>query len=192
VVASDLSASAVRRLRARSPARETIELDIGAPLGPFSERRFDAVSAFDVLFHIADDEAYRRAHRNLASLVVAGGLLVISENLCQPGRGPASEYQVNRSESEILGELDANGLEVIARRRMFSLMNGPINSTSRLHRAWWKRTSEELIRHPRLGGPIGAAAYPLEIAMISRRAPAPSTELLVCRKPANQAAAGSR
>ena len=55
--------------------------DIGGPPDQIARgASFDAVSAFDVLFHIVDDAAYGRAFQNIASLLKPGGWFLWSDN----------------------------------------------------------------------------------------------------------------
>ena len=65
---------------------------------------------------------------------------------------------------------------------MFVLMNTPVRSGNRIHRAAWSRLVATLTRRPALGAPIGRALYPVETALVDRRREAPSTEFLVCRR----------
>lgn len=81
VIASDFSEAALEQLRARFPAIQAIQLDITAAELPAILRRFDVVSAFDVLFHVTDDDAYRRAIANCYALCRPGGYFVFSELL---------------------------------------------------------------------------------------------------------------
>src|SRR5919109_1307398 len=79
VVGCDFSTRSVTRLRERWGHRAIHQIDITAHDVP-AIGRFEAVSAFDVFFHIVDDAAYARAWRNVASLLRPGGLFVFTEN----------------------------------------------------------------------------------------------------------------
>jgi SAM-dependent methyltransferase len=182
VTASDAAPAALARLRARRPPVRVLALDITAPRidagGPF-----DAVSAFDVLFHLVDDAAYARAVRNLAALLRPGGLLVLSENFHLHGRRVVSHVQVDRAEDEVLGLLQAAGLEPVVRRPMFWLMNEPQNAPGSTLDAWWRRLRRTLRARPALGHLAGPVLYPVELALVlTRPPPGPSTDLLVCRR----------
>src|SRR5688500_17290577 len=63
VTGLDLTEVAVGELSRCFPAARFVQADIGGPLVqvPLEPGSFDAVSAFDVLFHIVDDAAYARA-----------------------------------------------------------------------------------------------------------------------------------
>jgi SAM-dependent methyltransferase len=176
IVGSDITDTAVERLRARFPEHEFRRLDIG---GDVNLGRFDAVSAMDMLFHITDDDAYERAFRNLAGLVKPGGLLVFTENFVH---GPAltGPHQVSRPLERIESLVRESGFEPLWRRPVFVLMNGPVDSSSRLLRTWWRLLGRVLQRWPSAGGAVGALLAPVELALASSRREGPSTEMMVC------------
>ncbi|HEV2074863.1 MAG TPA: class I SAM-dependent methyltransferase [Thermoleophilaceae bacterium] len=182
VTGCDLSQGAVGELRARFPESEFMQLDIGAPLDDDLAGRFDAVSAFDVVFHIVDDLAYRRAFENAAKLLRPGGLLIFSEYLME-GRTRRAEAWVKRSRGEIEAAVHDAGLEELSRRPMFFLMNPPAEAGLTLHRRAWRALAQAIRRHPRLGGVAGALLYPPEVALTRFSSKGPSTEIVVCRKP---------
>lgn len=179
VVGSDFTTRSVARLRERwgDTAIHRIDItacDVSAP------GQFDAVSAFDVFFHIVDDAAYARAWRNVASLVRPGGLFVFTENFLrhEPER---QQHLVSRTLRDIVRHVPATGFEILARRPVLVLMNRPIDSVSpRLH--WWWRNLERIVSHEWAGSVVGAALYPLDVLLASILRQGPSTELMICRK----------
>jgi SAM-dependent methyltransferase len=182
VVGSDVSETAVLRLRASFPDLRIDRFDVSGAVGELPQRQFDLVSAFDVLFHLLDDAAYGRAVANLARLTKPGGLLVISENFRLAGPRRFASVQVNREEGEILALLAEAGFAVVERRPMFVVMNAPARGNSPRLDAWWQRAHRLLIRRPSLGGVLGAALYPVELACLRVVREAPSTELAICRR----------
>jgi SAM-dependent methyltransferase len=183
ITGSDMTETAVGRLSERYPAHRFLRMDIGASELPLADASFDFVSAIDVLFHIVDEDAHARAIRNLARLVRPGGRVIVSENLYRVPPAPAA-HQVGRSEAEIMRRLAGAGLVLERRAPMFVLMNAPVRSGSARHQAAWRRLVATVKRWPLLGGPLGAAVFPLEAALVDRVRDAPSTEFLVCRRPA--------
>jgi SAM-dependent methyltransferase len=183
VSGSDLSSSAVGGLRSRFPDSDFTTMDIGAPLPEGLTGEFDAVSAFDVLFHVVDDEAYLRAFRNLAQLLRPGGIAVFSEYLAE-GRTRRAEAWVKRSRRQTDGAMREAGLVPVRRTPMFFLMNPPSQAGPTLHRRAWRTMAQAIRRHPRLGGPAGAVLYPLEVTLGRLLSNGPSTYIVVCRKPA--------
>jgi SAM-dependent methyltransferase len=183
VTGSDLTATSVARLRAAHPDCEFVQADIGAAESALPQRRFDAVSAFDVLYHIVDDESYRRAFVNLSSRLVDGGLLLCTENFLS---GPAlrSRHWVGRSLTDIAAAVELAGLEIVSRRPVFVLMNEPAGSTSRLHRLWWQVLARTAAKSETAGRFLGACLRGVEVGLARRLRNGPSTEMMVCRKAA--------
>lgn len=181
---SDLSQVSVENLRRAFPDREFVRLDIAAE-PPFPPESFDAVSAFDVLFHVVDDDGYRRALENISTLLRPGGLFLFSENLVH---GPAVrlQHQVSRPVEEIEGLLDSAGFEVLRRRPMFVLMNAPVDSRNPLLRSTWKLREGVLSKWESFGVLLGAALFPLELALVAILHESPSTEIVLCRKRAGR------
>jgi SAM-dependent methyltransferase len=180
LVGSDLTTIAVERLAPRFPGVELVSWD-AALEPPFCAASFDAISAFDVLFHIVDDERYRAALANFARLLRPGGFLLLSENLVH-GQAIIGEHQVSRPLHEVEAALRQLELEIVARRPMFVVMSIPVDSQSRLHWRLWNQLFGLLLRWPALGGIVGAVLFPVEILLVLVRREGPSTEVLVCRK----------
>jgi SAM-dependent methyltransferase len=180
---SDLTETAVDRLAAGHPGLVVHRFDAGGPPDDVPGRRFEAISAMDVLFHIVDDAAYARALENLARLLVAGGILLWSDNFVHAGAA-GDRRQSSRTLGDIEALLERAGLRPLERRPMFVLMNTPIDSSSRALRAWWEGLAGVASKHAALGWAAGAAVYPLELALVRALPEGPSTELMVCRREA--------
>jgi SAM-dependent methyltransferase len=183
VVASDLTVLATQRLAERFPDVQSVRWD-AADEPPFRRGSFDAISVFDVLFHIVDDERYRSALANIAALLRDGGYLFLSENFVH-GRSSRLTHQVNRPLSEIEDALCAVGLEVVTRRPMFVLMNAPVDSTNRALHHFWSLLQRAVARYETAGQVLGALLFPLELVLVSVLPEGPSTEAMICRKSAS-------
>jgi 2-polyprenyl-3-methyl-5-hydroxy-6-metoxy-1,4-benzoquinol methylase len=184
VVGSDLTETAVAELRRRYPADDFARFDVGTSDHPFGDRRFEAISAFDVLFHIVDDDRFGAAFGTLFELLEPGGVLVFSDNFLH---APAARgvHQVSRSLEEIEAAVHGAGFEIVRRRPMFALLNAPVDSHSRLlHSSWWLLASLAA-RGELVGRAVGGLVYPLELALVARLREGPSTELMICRRPAS-------
>jgi SAM-dependent methyltransferase len=180
VVGSDLTRVSTERLTKAFPAAEVVQFDLSAE-PPFRPGSFDAVSVFDVLFHIVDDDLYRKALMNIASLLSDEGYLFLSENfLHDPAR--RGEHQVSRSLTEIEQLLDEAGLEIVTRRPMFVLMNAPLDSKSAVLHRMWHRLQRLVKRSETIGAVVGALLFPFEITLVSIVREGPSTEAMVCRR----------
>lgn len=180
VTGSDLTRVAVVNLSQAFPDTRFVQFDV-TKQPPIPPESFDAISGIDVLFHIVDDVSYEAAFRNIASLLKVGGYFIFSENLLhgETIRGPD---QVNRPLRDVERVLAKSGLDLVLRRPMFVLMNAPVDSTSRLLNAYWRKLTSSLSRFPGSGGIVGAGLYPIERLLVSLLKEGPSTEFVICRR----------
>lgn len=177
---SDLTRTSVQRLTKAFPDTDFVQWDV-TDNAPFPPASFDAVSAFDVLFHIVDDSRYAAAFANVARVLKRDGYFLFSEALLHRDtvRVP---HQASRPLQEVEALLRANDLELVTRRPMLVAMNAPSDATNPLLRGCWRVLEGVLARVPALGGLIGALLYPLELLLVSRLGESPTTEVVVCRK----------
>lgn len=183
LAASDITNAAVDRLRDRHPGIAVHRVDVGGDVSILQPASFDAISAFDVLFHIVDDEAFARAIRNMASLLKPGGALIFSDNFVHSERR-AARHHVSRSRREIEAAVADAKLEIVTRRPAFVLMNDPVDTRSVRRQRWWEGLTRRLRKDPRAGCLLGAAKFPVEVAATRVWREGPSTEIMVCRRPA--------
>jgi SAM-dependent methyltransferase len=181
LIGTDLTTVAVAKLKERFPAQEFCELDIGGHALPLAKGSFDAVSAFDVLFHIVDDDRYRKAISNIAALLRPGGYFLYSDNLLRAG-SHRTDHQFSRSRSDFESTLHDAGLHIVLRRPMFYLMSTPVDSQSKLLKRSWERRELALQMGEKAERRIGRTLYPLELLLTAIFHEGPSTEVLVCRK----------
>jgi SAM-dependent methyltransferase len=183
VTGLDLTEVAVEELSRCFPSAQFVRADIGRELDgvPLAPGSFDAVSAFDVLFHIVDDAEYARAFSNIASMLKPGGWFLWSDNFL---RHPTerSAHQVSRTLAESTRCVEAAGFEVVDRVPMFVLMNYPADTTSTLARWAWTVMVAPVVVAELFGWVLGALLYPFERALVRAKRESPSTELMVCRK----------
>lgn len=185
VAGVDITEVAVEQLRRKFSADEFEQLDVGKALPAHgslltAHPRFDAVSAMDVLFHIVDDAEYAQAFRNIASLLKPGGWFIWSDNFLRHGTERVT-HQVSRSLADSEAAVRQAGLQIVRRVPMFVLMNHPTDSRSRLARlAWTAMVAPAALAEP-LGWLVGAALYPLDLALTNVRRESPTTEIMVCR-----------
>lgn len=95
VTGLDIAPTSVERLRERHP-------DASFVLGDVSETaiagRYDLVNAFDVLYHIVDDQRWERAMEHLCDAVTPGGWLLFTDSFPRREQ-PAREAAHNRMRS---------------------------------------------------------------------------------------------
>jgi SAM-dependent methyltransferase len=181
VSGADLTDVAVGRLRERFPGDTFTQFDLTGEPGALPAGHYSAVSAMDVLFHIVDDDGYARAVENIHSLLAPGGALIFSENLIH-GEWIRGEHQVVRDLDWVLALLDRTGFEVVRRRPLFVLMNTPVDSRSRLLKRFWGLLMSGAKTGPRSAAALGAALYPVEVALTALLRESPTTEIVVARK----------
>jgi len=182
MMGADIARTAVRTLAERYPGTEFVRCDIGATLPEsFEVGSFDVISAFDILFHIVDDEAYGRAIQNFSKLLKPNGYLVFSENLSDRLQYHGS-HQVWRVEQSVIALLKDTGFEVQKVVPMFVIMNDPVRSRSWLMRRLFSLISRLAVRGEGWGRVIGAVLYPIEVVAVRVLSRGPSTEIFVCQK----------
>ena len=186
VIGVDITSKAVEELKRKFPGDEFLEADVGeveglrAGHGP-APTGLTAVSAMDVLFHIVDDAAYRRAFVNIASALAPGGWFLWSDNFLHHDTERVM-HQASRSLAESEDAVRAAGFEIVERVPMFVLMNYPTDSTSKLGRlAWTAMVAPAALAEP-LGWVVGAALAPIDTWLTSVVRESPTTEIMVCRK----------
>lgn len=180
ITGCDITSISVKNLRDKYPMGEFLELDISSNVIPIS-KQFDFISAFDVLFHIVDDEKYEKAVSNIYNLLKPEGLLVFSENFVHK-KSQKSSFQSTRSLAEIKSILEKAGFEIIERTPMFYLMNAPVDSDGSLINKFWYLLKRGVSRGERYGSLIGSVLYPIEILLILSQKESPSTEMMICKK----------
>lgn len=180
VTGMDLADSAVARLRKRYSDVHFERGDISGER-PFDKETFDVVSAFDILFHIVDDDGYRRAFANVHDMLRPSGTFVFTEHFPR-GNRKGGGHHVSRPLGEIENILHETGFEIVSRRPVFVLMSWPVGTTRPWRASLWSKRMVPLIKNERWGNVVGAALFPIE-ALLTRIMPeSDATEIMVCRK----------
>lgn len=177
---SDLTRTAVDRLKVAFPGMSITQLDITEP-NSLRPARYDAISCMDVLFHVVEKDRFAQALRNFSDALRPGGLLFISDNFQHAPSGSETHF-VTRGLNEFAEALMASGLEPIDRRPMFHLLNRPTDSHSPWLHRWWSLVNRVCATSHLLGGLLAMLVYPVELMMVSLRKEGVSTEIMVCRK----------
>lgn len=182
ITGTDITDVAIRKLRETFPHDRFYRLDIGGDLLEHQGAgRYDVASAFDVLFHIVDDDRYRRAIRNIHTLLRNGGWFLFSENFLH-GETVRTPYQVSRSLEEIEGTVQEAGFRILKRVPMFVMMNFPIDAERGLGTRLWTAMKSRVQRRERLGLAVGGLLYPMERVLTRWKKESPTTEIMLCRK----------
>jgi SAM-dependent methyltransferase len=182
----DIAASAVAQLSQKFPEVELACGDVCEDVSALRKSHpqgFDVVSAFDVLFHVMDDEKYQQAFKNVASLLAPGGWFVFSEKFLHRRTQRRTNY-VNRSiEDTTAAVLDA-GLVPVRRLPMFYLMTYPSDAAQPWQRTLHQRVVQPFTTSERWGALAGAVLGRIDLALTALITESPTTEIMICRKPA--------
>jgi SAM-dependent methyltransferase len=177
----DLTDISISRLREQYPDISFRQLDIGADLPADYSAQFDVVSAFDILFHIVDSTRYEMAFRNIARLLVPGGLFCFSEIF--PHQGTQRGYHVVfHSLSHIEKMLADSGFTILCRRPAFVLMNEPLDTRSAVAKTLWKAMMYPVRKSEMLGWLWGATLFSADLFLTKLIDESPTTEIVVCQK----------
>lgn len=188
----DLVPAAVERLEAefgergdRFVASDIGAVDPGLPNGPYG-----LVSVMNVLLHLTDDEAFRRALASIAALVGPGGRLILVEPiLLDPAyERPVTAAQTSRARvlAAYRDPLLAAGLELVELRGALAMANNPIEAGSRAAHdrflRWWRWVARRAKASPRSIRWLGPLMLTLDRLMLAAGA-APSSKIVLFRRP---------
>jgi SAM-dependent methyltransferase len=186
VAGIDLTETAVARGRKRYPGVELFRADIAAALP--TDRRFDAVSAMNVLLHITDDGDCRRALENLRRLVRDGGVLLLAEPIVTQRYAPPpdrSATSVARTLEWWRAALRETGFEIIELRPATCVLGNPVDAPGarafRSHLRLWLGLGRVVGDSERRAHAAGALLYPLDRLLARVLRHGPSGKLLLAR-----------
>ena len=149
-------------------------------------KKFDMITAFDILFHIVDEERFSQAIHNVGNMAREGAIILISDNFLRYDREKVFFGQNNRSYDRYRIELDKNNIEIVRLKPIFYLMNGPIdmkdNILFRIYCLLWSKMAYLMGKSETLGQIIGFSLYYIDDVLIRLFQNSITTELLVCRK----------
>jgi SAM-dependent methyltransferase len=188
----DLVTAAVERLDAAFGARgdRFVASDIGAVDAGLPDESYGLVSVMNVLLHLTDDEAFRRALANVAALVAPGGSLLLIEPILLDAsyERPLTDAQTSRARALAVyrDPLLAAGLELVELRGAVAMANNPIEAGSRRaydrYLRWWRWVARRAKGSPgsiRWVGPLMLAFDRVALAAGA----APSSKIVQFRRP---------
>lgn len=194
VAGIDLSERAVAAGLARYPGYELTTGDLSKADDFIPFRRYDVVTAIDVLYHVVDDAAWSAALGNLLSLVAPEGYFIFSDKFPTHGVYQPMSHVRRRSRALWNERLAASGFEVVRRIPVFVLMDDPITCGSHpvigwLARQQWRlfgrmiRTSAPRPRLQRiLAGAVALIQALPEHILVRVLTESPNLELALCRR----------
>jgi SAM-dependent methyltransferase len=177
----DITRISVENLSKKYPTLSFFQLDISDNNLPFNAKTFDYISAFDVLFHIVDDNNFISALNNINYLLKPNGIFIFSDNFLH-GNEIITKSQACRKISKIEAALKNTGFEICERVPMFYFMNDPCDSNNKFLISFWRFLIKILLHSDFIGFVLGSILYPIDIFLTSKIKEGPSTEIMVCRK----------
>jgi len=123
-VGVDITSVSVSRLRQLYPQFEFVQADISSAEADEIGTGSDLVLASDVLFHIVQDEAWRKAIQNSAARLREEGFLILSD-VFPPQPTRIAEHVRLRSLSDYCAELSEAGLRMRHIEPIFAVLQPP-------------------------------------------------------------------
>jgi 2-polyprenyl-3-methyl-5-hydroxy-6-metoxy-1,4-benzoquinol methylase len=147
--------------------------------------KFDLITAFDVLFHIVDEERFDNAIRNIGNMARPEAIILISDNFLRKPR-PSGFNQAHRTLEQYERAFLKNRIEILDLKPIFYLMNGPIDIRNdfffKLYSRLWCTVMSYMVRYEVIGEMLGSVLYIIDGMLIKVFKNSITTELLVCRK----------
>lgn len=177
---TDITNVVVNNLSKKFPDNSFSQIDIGEKIDN-PQPTYDFISAFDVLFHIVDDERFNQAIQNIHGLLNKNGYFVISDNFVH-GETKRLEHQVSRSYKYMTNTIEQTGFKHVKTLPMFVLMNDPVDTKNRFIKKIFWLITKNARKGERMGKLIGMFMMPIEKLLISLKTESPSTEIKIYQK----------
>jgi SAM-dependent methyltransferase len=188
----DLVPEAVDRLNEAFASRgdRFVASDIGAVDPGLPAASYGLVSVMNVLLHLTDDDAFRRALANVAGLVAPGGSLLLIEPILLDAsyERPPTATQTSRARAlaAYRDPLLAAGLELVDLRGAVAMANNPIEAGSRRaydrYLRWWRWVARRAKTSPASIRWVGPLMLALDRVVLATGA-APSSKIVLFRRP---------
>jgi len=185
----DITESSIVALSEKYPELEFVQADIGSADTAISNI-YDVATAFDILFHITDDEKFSNAISNLSKMLKSGGIVVMSDSFCAEPWGPFF-HEYHRTYEHFVAELEKANLFVVDIEPIFFTMTTVLctesNSAKRFSRfvTTMHRQIQRIARRKRvekLNHLIGFALYVVDGLLAKVNRDGPSLKIMVARK----------
>lgn len=125
VTGIDITEKSVSTLSTKYPEYQFLKADISAKELAL-EGTFDIITAFDVLFHVVDEDKFEQAIRNIRRLSHPQTKVLIMDSFLKNPL-PASFHQNYRTLTRYQGVLKEEGIEMVELVPIFYFMTAPID-----------------------------------------------------------------
>ena len=128
VTGIDITETSVESLNKSMPDGKFITMDISAELPgnrEYFEKQFEIVNVLNVIFHIVDENRFKKTLENLSICLTEGGYLFISDYFGDSDVSPARHVKFRSLEKYKI--LHQNGIEVLEVIPIYYFMNRRIN-----------------------------------------------------------------
>lgn len=121
----DITSKSIGELQRRYPDERFLEADVTDPELEL-EGPFDIITAFDVLFHVVDEDRFHSALSNISRLAGDGGAILIMDFFLDRESGVGG-HQKLRTREYYERALRENGMRLTEIRTVFTFMNPPFD-----------------------------------------------------------------
>ena len=182
----DITAISAKELSIKYPTFNFYEADISSPTLikdlPLGSAKFDIVTAFDILFHIVDDDKFEQAIKNIGMLCSENGFIFITD-LFLHKRPYVIFPQKSRLLKEYVSTLSKQDINIIDRIPVHYLLGAPLDIPNELLqkillRFWWGGVVGMTERKTHLLGPC---FFALDSVLTRLFNESPSTEMIICK-----------
>jgi len=173
IVGLDITEASISRLAANYPGYKFIKADI-TDNGLELKGEFDIITAFDVLFHIVDEDKFEQAIKNIKAQSHKKTMILIMDSFLSQPRPPGfhENYRTIHRYREVLNN---NGLRIVKIIPIFLIMSNP-------------RVRRLLSLGNRLGPPgrfmnylLGCSLYFIDGIILRFAIDSPATKLLLAQ-----------
>jgi len=184
IVGIDITKAAVNFLKKKYPRYSFYCCDITASDVPGTVGgKFDIVSAFDVLYHIIDDNLFETAIRNISKLCAQGGYFLLSDNFMQHNDIVSSYYLKSRFLRDYEEILQHEGFRILGRVPVFHIMVLPADGRNvieiKAYSILWSVISRCIDISPTVTGRV---VYTIDLFLNMISSEGPGTEIMICKK----------
>lgn len=193
IVGLDITKKSVSALKIRYPNYKFIKADISSKELPI-EGRFDIITAFDVLFHIVEEDKFEQAIKNIKGLSHKQTQILVSDSFSKKP-WPLGFHENHRTMARYKEVLANSGLKPMAVVPIFYLMSNPADKRALKNGILetflprlWSVVHTICSLSPKLGivgklltNLVGLALYTVDGIILKYAEVGPSTKLMLIR-----------